>query len=113
MMMMNEMHSKSLKALQKSINYKSIGASEAAAGVMADILLAVSKTPEDTMTLDFFSKDDTYDMLEDLIEQIGQLEISAPEQLKKLTESVATIMAGLVVVSEIFKFQLFFLSMNA
>ena len=36
-----------------------------------------------------------------MVEQIGKLEVSAPEQLRKLVESVTTIGAGLIIVSKL------------
>ena len=99
MMMMNKLHSQSIDAMEKSLNFKSIGSSEAAAGVMADVMLATTKTPDDTMSIDMFTKGDIYDVLEDMVDQIKILEISSPEQLEKLVLSITTIGAGLIIVS--------------
>ena len=64
LMMINDMHSQSIDALKESMSFKSIGSSEAAAEVMADIMLSTTKTPEDTKALDLFTRGDIYDILD-------------------------------------------------
>ena len=58
------MAAQTVEAMGQVANYKSLGSTEAAAGLLASMMLSATASAEDTRSLDVFLKGDIYNTLD-------------------------------------------------